>query len=247
MTGATGTLNLLKRADDALGVLEALSEERIKKLTLFEVDPKPAGRSPGLGKSPEIQEFVPQALELRENFNIPYWMSIFFVATNSGKEIPEKVLDSATFHVETSTQKKVEIATSSDLVKEIDATIALLPADYSLMVSSKVLTVEDEYKHVPMLDFRLKSTHSNHSVVSNVVRRLGLPGVVLDSGRSYHFYGASLITDTELTQFLAKALLFTPLVDYRWIAHQLLEGACALRVSPGGAEQITPRVIEIVA
>lgn len=44
-------------------------------------------------------------------------------------------------------------------------------------------------------------------------------------------------------EFLGRALLFTPVVDGRWVAHQMIEGQCALRVSPGNAQQIVPVVV----
>jgi hypothetical protein len=236
----------LNVARDVLDILDALAAGRLNKMTFAQVNLQPSGRATGVGKNAELQEFVPKALELRSEFNIPFWMSIFFVATNSDKSIPNAVLDAATFHQDSSQQVKHEIQVDKEFNKSILATLDQLPDSYVLTVNSQVITTDGQLRHIPMLDFRLKSSRSNHALVVDVVKRLNTPGVILDSGRSYHFYGTELIDDRELTKFLAKALLFTPLIDYRWIAHQLLEESCALRVSPGVEGQVTPTVVGVV-
>lgn len=55
---------------------------------------------------------------------------------------------------------------------------------------------------------------------------------MLETDRSYHFYGAELQTVSEQTAFLARALFYSPIVDRAWIAHQLIDKRSNLRIAP---------------
>jgi hypothetical protein len=45
---------------------------------------------------------------------------------------------------------------------------------------------------------------------------------------------------------LARALLLAPIIDRAWVAHQLIERACGLRISPGKTYAQPPIVIDQV-
>jgi hypothetical protein len=99
-----------------------------------------------------------------------------------------------------------------------------------------------------MLDFRIRPSIENEQLAIDILHRLKRGGTLLNSGNSYHFYGNRLLRgDQELVKFLGRASLFSPFVDQRWIAHQLIEGACALRVSPGKSFKSPPKVVRDVA
>ncbi|WP_174188456.1 primase 1D-like protein [Nocardia barduliensis] len=85
--------------------------------------------------------------------------------------------------------------------------------------------------HLPMLDFALSASPHNDTVVVEMLDELRLRGNLYRSGRSYHFIGATPVASTALTSILARAQLLGPLVDHRWISHQLINGYCALRIS----------------
>jgi hypothetical protein len=113
-----------------------------------------------------------------------------------------------------------------------------------LAISSRMLSVSGEEAHLPMLDFRVAISEENEELVCEQLRAMKLQGWLLESGRSYHFLGRSVLDGRAcLSKFLGQALLFAPLVDGRWVAHQLIEGACALRISSGNDEQIPPRSV----
>jgi hypothetical protein len=86
----------------------------------------------------------------------------------------------------------------------------------------------------------------NDQRVKAVARSLGLHGYIAHSGKSYHFYGSDLMEGDHLMRMLAKALLFAPIVDRAWVAHQLVEKACGLRISPGKTYTQSPVVIDQV-
>jgi hypothetical protein len=55
--------------------------------------------------------------------------------------------------------------------------------------------------------------------------------------------GWDLLPDESLVRFLGKVLLFAPIVDRAWVAHQLIEGACALRISSRAGYGGPPRLV----
>lgn len=113
--------------------------------------------------------------------------------------------------------------------------ISALNVGQILALSSAVVTKKGHTLHVPMLDFHCQASIENDKLVKTVLIEIGLEGYVAKSGRSYHFYGKELLDERSLITFLGRSLLFCPIVDRAWIAHQLLERACGLRISPGPA------------
>lgn len=93
--------------------------------------------------------------------------------------------------------------------------------------------------HLPLLDFSLQASPDHDQWILGTLRLLGIPGMLVNSGKSYHFYGSRLQTDSEWREFLGKALLFGGIVDRRWAAHQLIEGRSALRIGGGSSDQMT--------
>ncbi len=104
-----------------------------------------------------------------------------------------------------------------------------------LVVSSDVKLLGRGRAHIPMVDFHCPATAENRELAiraCSLIDRAG--GYLLESGHSYHFYGKSLLKPDEFPAFLGRMLLLSPIVDRAWIAHQLIEGACPLRISATG-------------
>jgi hypothetical protein len=116
----------------------------------------------------------------------------------------------------------------------------------SLLVCSKVCRSEDgRVRHIPMMDFRCEPSEASLRLVSSSMRRLGQSrGVVLESGRSYHFYGFELMTESEWLEFMYRSLLLTPFTDPRYIGHRLLGGTARLRVTSSQGKPVTPNVVD---
>ena len=114
----------------------------------------------------------------------------------------------------------------------------------SLTFLSEVLRKDGTIAHVPMLDFHAFKSPANLRIVEVIAQRLLPEGsILLDSGESYHLYGTKLLSEENFRLFLARALLFAPIVDRAYVAHQLIEGRCALRLSPGGGKITVPVVV----
>lgn len=73
------------------------------------------------------------------------------------------------------------------------------------------------------------------SSVLNVLPKLLISKMIwYESGRSFHGYGTTLISNEEWIQLMGRLLLVNqpqqhPIVDSRWIGHRLIAGYSALR------------------
>ena len=77
--------------------------------------------------------------------------------------------------------------------------------------------------HIPMMDFRCPKSLENLLHIKELLRTIGQEeGVILDSGRSYHYYGVNLMDEKEWLNFLANCFL-SGLADERYIGHRLKE------------------------
>jgi len=117
---------------------------------------------------------------------------------------------------------------------------------FAVALSSKIQLIDGSTRHLAMMDFRCRpSPEQARSVKIELTRRVGQPnGILLNSGRSFHFYGLKLLSEEGLRVFLAKCLLLESLVDGRYIGHRLRDGACRLRISPTDLKPHVPLVID---
>lgn len=122
--------------------------------------------------------------------------------------------------------------------------LSRVPRGQILALSSLVRLDTGDERHIPMLDYRIPVGRRNQELVCQQLEVMGQTGALFASGQSYHFIGDTLLEGgAEFAAFLGKALLFAPIVDGRWVSHQLIEGACALRLSAGDARQEVPRLV----
>ncbi len=100
----------------------------------------------------------------------------------------------------------------------------------ALTVLSRVRTRQG-YFHIPLLDMDLPINEAGPNDAEEAVRGLGIQhGAILNSGKSYHFWGLELLSEVEWKTFMYRALLLDR-VDSRWIGHRLLDGHANLRIS----------------
>lgn len=112
-------------------------------------------------------------------------------------------------------------------------------------ISSRAVGADGDVM-IPMIDFHCRRNEVNYRNVRAIVRSIGLQGSIIDSGASYHFIGSSTVSNAHLRSILGQALLFTPYVDRSWIAHQLIQGECLLRISPSAKYGRAPLYLESV-
>lgn len=99
-------------------------------------------------------------------------------------------------------------------------------------LSSRVWTEKGALRHLVMMDFGIPASGArSKEAVAAAQEVLGLHGLLVLSGNSYHLYGDRLVEWPDLVQVLARCSLLSPVIDARWVAHQIVDGRAALRLS----------------
>lgn len=170
----------------------------------------------------ELEPIFNSAFRIREQYHLPFWDSFnlsLFNQSISDFSFFKEIL----FHNSTKEIQEIEVEKFILSLNNIDT-------DDYLTFCSRV-KVGENYKHFPLLDFHIPVNINNQKICIALIKQLGLTGYLLDSGKSYHFYGDRLISEEELTFILSKTLLFAPIIDRAWISHQLIQRFCCLRIS----------------
>lgn len=230
---------------EAVDVLSLVvrANPNIAGVTTFIAPPARAAANPILdGADPTVAN----ALTLRGAHSIPFWDAFFAVLPGSHPRL-DHVLLRAMEHNEASRNKR-NFSRKEVLSGVIHDYIRNASGDLMVVASSHVTCTDGDDRHIPMLDFHRRASAENERLVSSVVRALKRTGFLLESGKSYHFWGDTLLSQSSLVEFLGKSLLFAPVVDRAWLAHQLIEGACGLRLSGrpgyGGPPKMVAKIAE---
>lgn len=125
----------------------------------------------------------------------------------------------------------------------------------SSFVSYRCVFKMETERHIPMIDFKLEVSPENMAKIEYQIKKWGLKGLLLESGRSYHFYGTEFLDRADWVKFMGKILLFSEVIngkpegmaDSRWIGHRLIDGFGNLRISKGGTlRNKMPEVVSII-
>lgn len=228
---------------DALELIPAIISEHpgIQEVQLVEPEYAPAIQE-RITMSREEQTLIEAGLQLRASHNLPFWDSVLLSAFGV-TPVPVKILQEALHHQ--SLAQHCRAVKRENLTAQYLRDLATaVPSTRMLAMSSSLKLTDGSIRHLPMLDFHCPATPENLSLVGEVIKRLAIgDGFILESNKSYHFYGWKLLSANELERFLGRALLFAPVVDRAWIAHQLIESACALRISANRGKGTWPFVV----
>ena len=225
-----------ERVDRAYrAVVKAVPEIEGLVLQPYETPPEYEVR---MGGGPKARTIAERARQLRRDLGIPFWDAVLLLGTEAGGEANrDALLRAASYHQSPSGDRVV-------LEREelFAHGFASVPDDgRSWAVSSAVEVESGAELHLPMLDFRCSKSGAELQMVIEISKRLlAKPFVILETAHSYHLLGASLLDFEEFAAFFGRASLFGPLVDRAYIAHQLINGSAALRVT-GTADQPAPR------
>ena len=145
--------------------------------------------------------------------------------------VPDDVLEVVIRHSASPADSAAEVSSSEVFHGGISKLATQLAENQILAICSKVPVSSSGDHHIPMLDFLCPCSESNQASIINMLRRIGEDaGAIVESGRSYHYYGFRLLAQKDWIKFMAKALMFAPFSDPRYIAHRLADGQCRLRV-----------------
>ena len=167
-----------------------------------------------------LDQVFSSALSLREHYHLPFWDS-FNVSLFNQEIVDFGFLREINFH----NKPTNHIECQRDTFLNTDIEFKRYTGVTSLL--NGVNTIY----HIPLLDFHIPVSTTNQKLCLNILIHLNLKGYLLNSGKSYHFIGNEIVNFERLQTILFNALLFSPVVDKSWIAHQLIQKYCCLRVS----------------
>jgi hypothetical protein len=206
-----------------------------------------AGRMQKRTHSQATAEVVAAAKADKAETDRPFWDALFRQVAGQPPEVQADVVRQAKYHhtmAKVATSTRFPLRRRAQVAASLAAEVHSLSPGQILALSSRLISDGGDEWHIPMLDYRIPVSDENEALVVAHLGAMGEDGWLLRSGRSYHYIGLSLLAGPEgLMRFLGTALLFAPMVDGRWVAHQLIEGACSLRVSSGDARQPPPWIV----
>ncbi|MDX6576323.1 MAG: hypothetical protein QOE96_2276 [Blastocatellia bacterium] len=184
-----------------------------------------------------------EALSVARERGVPLWIAVMNAYLASQTQSSE-LLAAAVVH-DKSEEKEIELRRDRVTLKEIESLLTNLDPNFALGVSSRVRLHNGESRHIPMIDLMCGKSDANVQTLVRVFRQIGQQrGVLLDSGRSYHYYGLDLLDERDWLGFMGRSLLLTPLVDTRYLAHRLIDDYGRLRVSTSKNKPNMPVVVD---
>jgi hypothetical protein len=231
----------------ALEVLidQARLHPEICKISFVSYADAPGFEERSLNGGTALSDIFSKAALLSESTgcDVPLW-DIAWSLANTPEVFEQLVAQALQHDLKGRSTQTFSFETPSTGIRPVQEIIDGLKSNFVLAVCSKCQLLDGSTAHIPMMDFRCKPSPENQQKVESSLRGIGQKrGYVLESGRSYHYYGLDLMDETSWIQFMGKCLLVSPLVDSRYIAHRLMEGKCALRVSTSSRHPRCPRVV----
>jgi hypothetical protein len=197
------------------------------------------------------QLFKPQndlhrlADQLNREYGIPFWEALLSIEMKAG-QLPREYVQLAILHDSHPDEYSIELPLAEITSQKLTSVIEDAGSEYGVAISSRVRLEDGELAHIPMLDFRCDCSDRNREVVKWAATAIGQrSGAIVNSGRSFHFYGFRLLTAPEWVRFVSLAALFSPVVDARYVAHRLIDGACRLRITKAPGRASVPVVAEV--
>jgi len=174
---------------------------------------------------------IDKARAIRAAVRLPFWESVMLSCFGGARGSYTRLVSEARFH-QSHRETLRRMSREAVLSSELTVLSQVQPADQPLSFSSIVEVDGGVHAHLPLLDFHCPESPANDLLVAEVAKILFTANVILfSSGESYHAIGLELLSEERLMEFLARSVLFAPIVDSRYVAHQMLEKACALRLS----------------
>lgn len=193
---------------------------------------------------PSDRDLIRTAWQQSMATGAPVWDTVMLLLTHSDR-VSDTLLNQAMVHHGISETRFALMA--DGFAGKIRELLENRPPGQILALCSDVQLKTGETKHIPMIDFRCQVSPHSLQLVSKIAKLLDVgKGFIVETDRSYHYYGAELLTGRQWSQFLGRALQFSPIVDRAWIAHQLIDTCCNLRIASRLPEGKKLRVVAVV-
>lgn len=191
------------------------------------------------------QTIFAKAIGMRSALSLPFWEALMLSCFDTKGDY-ERILKEAAFHQSHQTDAQ-RLSREVILAGGLSRLAATQPKGHNVSFSSSVECTAGDRQHLLLLDFHCSESTENDRLVAAVCKQLFLsPSLLFSSGESYHALGTLITHKAALRTFLARSILYSPIVDSRYVAHQLLEGACALRLNSSGEKPIGPRLKAVI-
>lgn len=182
-----------------------------------------------------------EAMTHRQSTNLPFWDSLLLCCFNRAEGY-ERLLKQSTLHqshkdsLRRIVRDEIERGCLTTWIGDGDG-----GENYSF--SSEIELDNRSSVHLPLMDFHCPETPQNDRLVQEVCRELfPCSTLIFSSGKSYHAIGTILIDVNALRTLLVRSLFFAPIIDRAYVCHQLLEGACALRLTSSSNKPSIPKL-----
>jgi hypothetical protein len=235
--------------------------ENVRSIDVFEaiLTPKPKKRSIEKGSyydfnskrpiavSADEEKIISKALELRDASHMPFWDAVLLVC-HEHESVPHGLLQAAQHHAGIASTAKGQTLTRQQVLGGALKQMCQNKGSSKWVGMTSAVVLDDgSTAHIPMLNFRCRISPLNRKLVGEVTRQL-LPGgaIILEAGTVYQAYGKSTIPQKSFAPLLGQALLFGNVVNHRYIAHQLIDGKCTVRISAGSSKKSVPVCVDVV-
>jgi len=180
-------------------------------------------------------------VKMRQKTLLPFWDSALAQALQGSMDA-HQIIDAALFHnTQPEVWHKIEAVNAE---KYLDNLLSNEWIKSTLALSSGVTLSDGSRRHIPMLDFHIPPNDVTYATVVKCLNSLAVGKfAIVEFGKSFHAYGMSLLDAGGLKDFLSRALLLSPIVDTRYIAHQLRDNQCKLRVAATPRKPTEPRFL----
>ena len=105
---------------------------------------------------------------------------------------------------------------------------------------ASTVRIGEEKRHIPMIDFQDRSSLAD---VEFDLDKLGIPGIVVESGNSFHFYGFETLPDGTWKDFVEETRGLHA-IDKNWPDLQMAQGYSMLRITPAYHRLFQPCLIK---
>lgn len=185
------------------------------------------------------QAVLDLALRKRKEEGAPFWHAVFASFLEAGWCSPE-IVQAALLHNGPGVVTEIAVNQLND--HGLDEFFG--SDERNVGLSSRLQKKDGLAMHLAMLDFRCDVAPASECVINTICEGLYGGGfVVVESGHSYHACGYDLLTDHERIDFLARALVFSPVIDTAYLAHQIRQLSSTIRISRGGSSGRLPKVV----
>lgn len=164
------------------------------------------------------------------------------VGENGSQSQAEKML----FHDTTEPSRLVPLKPGT-VPTWLSQTLASIPPTEGISIASKCVTTHKEIRHIPLMDFACPPTPAYEQFIVDALQHIGYKkGILVRSGKSFHFYGLELISTEQWQQFMSYNILLSPFTDVRYIGHRLISGYSLLRIEKTQIKPTTPTIVRLL-